>query len=459
MSLQKKSIFVLPLFEQYILHAPLHGITALVNEAFLVRLQENWLPKETDEIASMVARLSKEPFVTPGVRQGPIDPVFLGIIPTRACNLACRYCAFGASDAKPVVMEARLAEKAVDWMAAHIKERGLKNLDIHFFGGEPFFALDLIETVVARARAVAAKEGLVPGFEVSTNGFFSPECCQFVADHIDVVVLSFDGPENLQNLHRPSKGGDGSFRIVSRNAAMLAQSAAELNIRACVTQNSVASLDRMAEWFCQTFAPHSLCFEPLQPTPLSDRAGLHSPDPWKFAQMVQKASRISSSRGIPTIYNSAAIGRLRSTFCPVGKDALIISPDGSVDACYLQAEDWETSGLDLHLGTFSPDGRLNLDPGAIERARKSSADTAQCNTCFCRWYCAGGCHVKKHAPSENEKTNRENFCIQTRILTACNLLDHLGCREEADSFIQSKRAMQKLALQSGDTLQDWNAML
>ncbi len=394
------------------------------------------------------------PLPIPGVGNRSIDPIFLGIIPTRACNLSCRYCGFGALAADTDTMDCDLANNAVDWMAAYARHCKKKSLDIHFFGGEPFFAPHVVEAVVQRGRQAGDKHHLVPKFQVSTNGFFDEKRCRYVGDHFDAVVLSFDGFEEIHNQHRPLRNGAGSFRVVARNAAILSKSSAELNIRVCVTEDSVAVLDKICEWFCQNFNSPTINFETIQPTPESEKAGLRLPDPWQFIKMVRKSFELSRSFGVRTIYNSSSTKRLRHSFCPVGKDALIVTPAGQVNACYMLEQDWQKGGLDLRLGKVLADGTLDVDMQAVQRVRQITEVTAKCRTCFCQWYCAGGCHVQRNVNPQDEV--RKNFCIQTRVLAACHLLDDLGADVSVHKFVDNQEAMERLAFQRSDTLSDWN---
>ena len=116
LSLKEEIIFILPFFDQWLVHSPLHRFTTLVDEASLNRLKENQLPKNQEKLSLLFEKPSKS-LSELRKRSGKLDPVFLGIIPTRACNLACRYCAFGAQEEKEVFMEHGLAISVVDWMS------------------------------------------------------------------------------------------------------------------------------------------------------------------------------------------------------------------------------------------------------------------------------------------------------------------------------------------------------
>jgi uncharacterized protein len=291
--------------------------------------------------------------------------------------------------------------------------------------------------------------------EVATNGVYGEDRARFIGDYFDWVVLSFDGPREVQDRHRPIDPARGSFDAVVRTAAILSHSPAELCFRICVAEDNVGQLAEVVHWFCEEFTPSAIDFETLQPTPESQRAGLHPPDPYVFAVQYWRARQVAAERGAEAIYTAAATGVPRLSFCPVGSDALIVSPDGRVSACYLAEQDWKARGLDLNVGWLRADGRMDLDMEAVERVRQLVANKPRCERCFCRWSCAGGCHVN-HFFSGGSPAY-DDFCVQTRLITACSLLDKIQSGRIAEELLANGRAMAALALRPSDCLEDWEA--
>jgi uncharacterized protein len=448
------AIFVLPVLERWLVHAPRHGVTALVNTAAVESLKEGRRGDENGRrIGDLWEALETEPPSPPQPRHGPLTPEFMGLIPIRACNLACVYCGFGAATAPSQRMSLSLAVSAVDWMAEQVRQQGRETLEVHFFGGEPFCAGEVVEVAVHRARAVAARRGLIPRFEVATNGVFDEDRARFVGDYFDTVVLSFDGPLEVHDRHRPGRGGCGSFDAVARTAHWLGRSPVELCFRVCVTQGSVAQMEEIARWFCEEFHPSVINFETLQPTPESEAASLQPPDPWEFAVHCVRACQVVAQQGVQPVYAAALTEAPRLSFCPVGNDTLIVSPEGRVSACYLPDHEWQARGLDLDLGCLENDGTMRLDPQAVARARCLVADKPRCERCFCRWSCASGCHVNHSYPGCSPEYDA--FCLQTRLITACRLLSGLGCEPWVDALLDRRAALEALALQPSDCLEDW----
>jgi uncharacterized protein len=391
-------------------------------------------------LATLLEELARPAPQSPLPLAGPLSPAFFGIIPTRRCNLACRYCGFGAASAPRDSLDPSFAARAVDVFADLTASRGRSLLEIHFFGGEPFISEEVVDVVVHRARARAGALGLATRFEAATNGVMDDRRAHFVGDFFDTIVLSLDGPREIQDRNRPSPAG-GSFERVLRTARILSSSSVELALRICVTQESVGVLEDAVTWMCEDLAPDIVNFETLKPTSESEAAGLAPPDPLEFAAACVRASRIASRHGVQPIYAASTAAAPRVSFCPVGRDTLILSPDGRLSGCYLLPEEWQRAGLDLDVGRMEPSGQLAVDIERIEHLRTWVAEKPRCQACFCRATCAGGCHVA-HALGGS---TQDSFCQSTRLIAACSLLDEMGESARADALLADRGAMTTLA--------------
>ena len=455
-------IFALPILDKFLIYAPLHSLIALVDQRALAQIQRG-LSAESDSLPEAVAslvrvlRLPGEPH--PSVRTGPIaQPLFLGIIPTRGCNMACRYCDFAAPKKASQVMSLELVRSAIDGYLQLLVDCDQAHAEVHFFGGEPFSAPDVVHFAVGYARHHATSSGLSIRFEATTNGLYSAGRCQWIAEHFDAIVLSLDGPAALHDQQRPALNGRGTFEVVARTAKILSEGSVDLILRVCVTEQTVAQLSTIAQWICQEFRPSTVCFESLTPSPLAAAANLTPPDPWRFAQNFTVASRILDSYGIQTVLSTAALDNLRTSFCPVGKDALIVTPNGMIHACYLLEEDWRQKGLDMHLGRVDVSrDRLCVDTAALQRVRQLNVyHKSLCDHCFCRFHCAGGCHVNHDtAGTPGQFTD---LCIQTRLVTIAALLRQMGQDHLLDAWFADRQAQQESVWRTSDRLMEERAI-
>jgi uncharacterized protein len=449
-------IFVLPVLDRCLVYAPLCNFAALVDRVAVERIRDglrNAKGTRIGSLAGIVDTLRSATRLAPLPRQGRLEPAFLGLITTRRCNLACEYCGFPTADEAGGAMDLRLAREAVAWYLDLVRQSGDQTAVIEFFGGEPFCAEEVIDFVFHFARLKAAEIGCTVRLGVVTNGTFSEERCRWAADSLDSVVLSLDGPVDIQDGYRHRKDGQGSFAVVARSAAILSEGAAEFSLRTCVTDETVDRMPEIAAWFCQDYRPASVCFEPVQLTPQSKAAGLSPPDPWAFAWNFIQAARILEAYEVKPVYAAADIAARQVSSCPVGRDVVIVSPDGAVSACYLLKRDWEAKGLDLCLGKLG-NGTPDLDVGALEAVRNLNVwNKPFCARCFCKWHCAGGCHVNHGLP--DTPGAYDSVCIQTRVITLRNILKAMDCDNFASCLLDSPQALERAVWQVSDSLADF----
>ena len=437
--------------DRWLIYSPLHGISALVNDSAVGKLRRGQVVGDPEiEWLSQELR-APPPSVPRAITDNVVVPSFLGIIPTRGCNIACDYCNFGGPSASVKFMDPKVAVAAVDWMADRLQAAGRTQFMVHFFGGEPFIARDIIDIVVHRVRWLAQERGLTPYFDASTNGVFDQQMCQFIGEYFHSVVLSFDGFARHHDRNRSGRKRKATHRIVERTARTLSEMPIDLCLRVCITNRSVSQMEEITRWMCESFGPAIINFEPLTHGELAERAGLLPPDPIEFAIHCVRSMRLARELGYQVVYSASEIDQKRISFCPVGSDALIVEFDGRVSGCYLLPEDWHRRGLDMDLGRCQSDG-MDLDFDAITRVRQLPLDKPRCRRCGCQWSCAGGCHVNQTYPACGDDYN--DFCVQTRIITVCRLLDELGCNALVDELLADRSGLERLGQHRSDIMDD-----
>ena len=110
-------IYCLPVLDRFLLYSPLRPVAALVDGTAIRQMgaalslgQRPAIP-----LQSLFELLMAPSVPAPAKVEGPFVPPFLGIIPTRACNLACRYCGFWHPQVSQAKMDLGLVRRAVDW--------------------------------------------------------------------------------------------------------------------------------------------------------------------------------------------------------------------------------------------------------------------------------------------------------------------------------------------------------
>lgn len=447
------SYYAIPVLDKVLIYSPLQGITALTNQdaaRTLRRCLETRAPIPR-QIQPLYKSLKESPSTLPDVRPARgIAPLFLGIIPTRACSLRCVYCDFITDQAAGNPMSLPMAKQIIDAYFDILDKEKSERADVQFFGGEPFYSPEVVYFSVAYAGRKARERVMDIHFEVTTNGIFSRDTAMWAADNFDAVILSLDGPPDIQESQRPARSGKPVFPIVFENAKIISSGSADLIIRSCVSQKTASRMTEIADWIVEEFHPKAVCFESVHPTGQSVGARLFPPDPIEFARRFHAAARILEAHGVMAVHSTTDVSTCRTTICPVGKNALIVSPDGAVDACYLPEKTWRDAGLDFRLGKIHA-GKFELDENMLEGIRTlSGAIKPGCVNCLCRYHCAGGCHVRRNGNHSSGKY--DDSCMQTRLVTIANLLRRLNENDLAASWLADESSMTRFARRSSDQL-------
>ncbi|MCU0643835.1 MAG: radical SAM protein [bacterium] len=450
------SIFILPVLDKFLLYAPLHELSALLNEAAVLQVKQALAKSNPDsltpELADLLSVLQAPPVQNPD-RTGELDSQFLGIIPSRRCNMSCVYCDFGANLSPEEVIDPDIVVSAIDYFAALTEQKKKQFFMIQFFGGEPFVEQEIIDIAVHHTRLVGSKIGLIPHLEALTNGYFSERQRIFIKEYFDRIVISFDGFKKYHDKTRPKNSRQGSFEKVVDNLKYLSTCNVELSIRCCITSESVDEMEAIAQWFCEEFNLDKVNFETLTPNHETEQAKIYPPDPYLFAQHCVRSWRILRENHVEPAYAPISLDKAQTTSCPVGRDVLIVHPDGTIASCYLLKQDWDKKQLDLAVGKVYQNGRMEIDFEKIKQLRNLVYSKPRCESCFCRFGCAGNCHVNSTYPGSPQTYT--DFCIHTRIITACRLLEEMGQQQMADEFLDDANALKNLALQKSDNLFDF----
>jgi uncharacterized protein len=158
------------------------------------------------------------------------------LVLTHQCNLACSYCYAGEKFNRHMSQET-----ALDGLRMLFSGPG--DLELSFFGGEPFLRFPLMARVCRMARTAARKAGRRISFQITTNATILEEKqLRFLKEYDVWTALSLDGPEDVQDLARPFVNGRGSGRLVWRNVERALQTLQRVHVLMVVSPATLAGL-------------------------------------------------------------------------------------------------------------------------------------------------------------------------------------------------------------------------
>lgn len=105
-------------------------------------------------------------------------------------------------------------------------------------GGEPtLLGLDFYRRAVALQAKYGAGRKISNSFQ--TNGvLLDDEWCAFLAENHFLVGLSLDGPAEIHNQYRVTKGGRPTHKLVMRALTLLQKHHVDYNVLVCVNRTS-----------------------------------------------------------------------------------------------------------------------------------------------------------------------------------------------------------------------------
>ncbi|HTY89382.1 MAG TPA: anaerobic sulfatase maturase [Candidatus Acidoferrum sp.] len=155
------------------------------------------------------------------------------------CNLDCTYCFYLSKETLPNgpgtgrMTDATLERFIQQYIA------GVTGPEVVFSwqGGEPtLMGLDFFRKVVALEKKYAKPFQRIEN-DLQTNGtLLNEEWCAFLKEHRFLVGLSIDGPRELHDRYRVTKGGKPTFDKVFHAAKLLHQYQVPFNTLTCVNR-------------------------------------------------------------------------------------------------------------------------------------------------------------------------------------------------------------------------------
>lgn len=402
MELDEKLIYGLPCIEidkKYYIFSPYKKKVAEVDISNLDRLKETLIEK------GYIGKIS------------PYGPTYyqktgqLTLVVTKACQLRCLYCNVNAGD-EYKNMDLSLAYKAVDLFLN--KSKYLNNI-ITFFGGEPTIRWKEIENIIQYANNKAKLKGKKLKFSLSTNGVLNDEQIEFLKKYKFSIIVSIDGIKNIQNMQRPLIGNKESFDIVYNNIKKFKENNIPFKINAVVTEFSVNYIIPFVDEMIKLGAKQ------IQLDPVSHAGkALENPNQYKirpdykvYLKEYFKAVSHAEKYGV-AVFNQVS-GRLfkpANYFCDlIASDiGFVVSYNGLISKCIEVQDEKHECSDQLVIGDIKGDAININNEKIIEIRKKALINNKECENCFARYFCAGGCTIRNFHNNNTFKKTDDYYC-------------------------------------------------
>lgn len=169
------------------------------------------------------------------------------VMPTLSCCLACPYC---FERKRATKMSVQTEDDIINWIVQQLPN--YKVLSTSWFGGEPLMYQDTIRRLSESLMAKCDELGIIYTSAITTNGVLldNPETIDMLKQcAIHNVQITFDGNQQAHDAQKFIRGGQGTYELLLRNAALYCSSnpAAKLRIRVNVSDDNYHTIGQLLE--------------------------------------------------------------------------------------------------------------------------------------------------------------------------------------------------------------------
>lgn len=334
------------------------------------------------------------------------------------CTLRCLYC-YRKAEGHGDMMPFEIAKAAIDTVIENATASRNKGVQVGFHGGgEPTLNFNVLMKTIDYARRACRARKLPLHSSICTNGIIDEHQAQWLAYHVDAIVVSIDGPPDIHNRQRPFSNGRPSFEKVAATIDTLRKVNKRYTFRTTITGYSENRMDEVYDFLVRRFMPKAIGFEPLFVCGRCESTGCRAPSKSSFANEFLKVLDSSKVRGLPVHYSGGRL-QLQDRFCGAAGSNFFVTPAGLVTSC-LEVSTAEDPRARMFIYGHYDKSRRNFifDRERLGALSAMSAQSLQsCATCFARWHCCGDCPAKVlDINSTNRRKNPYRCFVNKRII-------------------------------------------
>jgi radical SAM protein with 4Fe4S-binding SPASM domain len=303
------------------------------------------------------------------------------------CNQDCSYCYSKKSKYRNKHLTGFPGPGFIDAVLRYMvenREEGDNRMTVVFHGsGEPTVhwqrICDTFKTVVATGE----KYGIKIFTYLATNGCLDDHQADWLAENIDLIGISCDGPPAISERQRVR---DKSRFLPLKNVCeRILIKGGNYITRTTITRNTLSRQEEIAEFLVEELNTRKMHFEPVY---LAGRSGFKAGEADIFFDHFMKARNYAVGHGAVLEYSGVRINELHGSFCDVLRDTLRITPDGLAHNCFCNmavSEEFITGRYDEKLSAF------NISR-SVQKLRAGALSIPQeCTECINIYHCSRGC--------------------------------------------------------------------
>jgi uncharacterized protein len=343
---------------------------------------------------------------------------------TQICNLKCTYCAAGGDGTYGEAINRINVEKTLPQLKFFLENlKPGSHFNLSFVGGEPFLYPEAMKAIYDYITLQTAGRDIACKFMVTTNGtLMTDKAIELLKTMKIHVSVSLDGVAEINDHVRPSKDGKSSTAATLNGIKKLVEireHLASISIVAVASSENMRvkesylffrSLNVDAYEFNFSYSEKSQAAQDEYLKQMAEIAQLA----WEFGGE-DELRKIKTFNAYFDVFDNQQ--RIEN-FCGAGKSYLMIDAKNRLYTC-----PWVVGEKDEVVGEGS-----QLDYDKLDKYQKPLIELNNCNNCWARFVCGGGCMYihREHTGDKHKKD--ELFCERTRSLIILGILYYKRAR-------------------------------
>ena len=325
------------------------------------------------------------------------------------CNLNCSYCysrkggednkiLLGYPDSDSIITLFRYI------LTMRVNRPGAVTVVFHG-SGEPTFHWQKFINSFHDISEIARSAGQKIFCYIATNGFLDEWQVDWLADNIDLIGISCDGPQSARQGQYDISGK--KFLSTEKVCRRIIEKGGKFEIRVTVTPDTIPVLKEITAYLVEECKAETIRIEPVF---LAGENGFGVGDADSFYRIFTEAQNYAEIRGTSLSYAGVRMEELHGAFCDVLRNNLRLTTDDASRNCFWfmsDNKDYITGSLKRERSSFS------LNPSIREIKEKAAGIPETCNDCINIFHCSRGC---------------PDYCVFRNDATDFQFLNTFRCR-------------------------------
>lgn len=356
-----------------------HNLKKLDENTFKMAKEEGFVvSKEIDETTLLELNYLKSQF----------NDEYLGIViaPTMQCNFACPYCFEPRIKGK---MSIKTQHALIDFIEMHLK-RGIKHIDVTWYGGEPLIYKDIIAKLTKQITKLALNYNVKYSAYIITNGYLvnDDDKLFFKKNNIKGAQITIDGPPEIHDTRRVLKNGAPTFNTLITNIRRLLLFGVDVSIRVNVDKTNKRYLEKLLQILnkeklndCRIALGHVQSYTPICQsisTTCITKKQFRAQE-YKFAQMLEKYNFKSPFSKIELEPKNIYCGAVMENY-------YVVDSEGYLYKCW--------NDISIHEHAIGKLGTQQTEKMKLNEAKYltwNPCNIKKCRQCKELPFCMGGC--------------------------------------------------------------------